>query len=206
MSDLNWCPDGIPWIVVWLEGLGKKDKHQKTKEGIFLLIILFIYIPNDPLPGPLSMSSSLHLHSPLFLRVLPHLLIHPHLTPLASHFVEASSFYWIKHNLSHWGKTRQFSPMYVAGAVDQPMYALWFGGLASWAFWWVQVRWYDCSSYGVAILLISFPNSSIGFPDLSPMVGCKYLRPFLWEGKVWNVLAPRAFLCSQLQEDCTALH
>ena len=53
--------------------------------------------------------------------------------------------------------------------------------------WWInlwdlpgiQVSWHCWSSYGVAIPFSSFnpsPNSSIGVPSLSPMVGCKHLH------------------------------
>jgi hypothetical protein len=52
--------------------------------------------------------------------------------------------------------------------------------LFGWELWGVWVSWYCCSSYVAAIPFISFstsPNSSTGVPNLTPMIGCKYLRP-----------------------------
>ena len=51
-----------------------------------------------------------------------------------------------------------------------------------WELWGYVVGWYRCSSYGVANLFSSFspfPNSSIGVPVLSLMIGCKHL-PKYW--------------------------
>ena len=59
---------------------------------------------------------------------------------------------------------------------------------------------YCCSSCGVAIPFSSFnpsPNSSIGVPDLSPMVSCKYLH--LAQSAAGRASQRRAMLGSCLQ-------
>jgi hypothetical protein len=99
-----------------------------------------------------------------------------------SPFPGALSLYRIRYIISHWNQTRQSSATYVPewGRVssDQPAYALgWW--LSFWELPGVQVSWYCWSSYGVAIPFITFtpfPNSSIGVPKLSPMLGRKYLQ------------------------------
>jgi hypothetical protein len=134
---------------------------------LFIFLNYFIYIPNVA-PFPLPFASEMVLPTPT----------HSHLTPSASPFPGASSFYRIKHIPSHWGQMRQSSVTYVPGATNQPMYALWLvaqslGALKG------LVSWSCCSSYTVAIPFSSFspsPEFSIGVPDLSPMVGCKYLH------------------------------
>ena len=74
------------------------------------------------------------------------------------------------------------------------LFGLW---LSLWKLWGVPVSRHCCSSYGVAIPFSSFspsPNSSIGIPDLSPMVGCICI--FLSQLLVESL---RGQLCSCLQ-------
>ena len=141
---------------------------------LFCLINRFIYLHPKcfPLLGPPSLSSSL-MTPPLCLWEGAHTHAHAHVyLPLW-----ASSLYRIRHILSHWGQTRQSSATYVPGAMDHPMYALWW--LSLWELWGVHVNWYCCSSYGVVIPFSSFspsPNSFTLVANLSSMVDCKYLH------------------------------
>jgi hypothetical protein len=106
---------------------------------------------------------------------IPHTYPKPHITPAESLSLRASSLYRIRCILSHWGLTRQSSDI----CEPQTSTCMLCG-------WWLSL-WSEPSRlvdivvlpYGVAMLLISFnpsPNSSIGAPDLSPMLGCKYLQ------------------------------
>jgi hypothetical protein len=117
------------------------------------------------LPHPIPPPLCLYEGAPPF--------IHPLcLTALASPYPGASRLHRTKDLSSRWCPTRPSFATYVAGAMSPSLYTLWWfppleavGGL---------VNWY-CSSYGVANSFSPSPNSSIGDPVFSPMVGCEHL-------------------------------
>ena len=134
-------------------------------------IILFIYIlATFPLLAPLP-----QLLTPLFLPLDCERVLRPTLHPPGIPFSGALTLSRIRHTFSHWDQTRQSSPMYVPGAMDQPMYVLWWW-LSLWELPGVQVSWHCSSSYGVDICFSSSdpsPNCSLGVLYLYPMPGLK---------------------------------
>ena len=97
--------------------------------------------------------------------------------PKTSLFPGASSFYSIRHTVSHWCRTGQSSATYVQGTLDQPCIPFgWW--LSLWELPGVWVSWHCWSSYGVTKPFHSLNtscNSSIRVLYLSQIVGCKYL-------------------------------
>ena len=129
----------------------------------FLLIILFIYIPNvAPHLGPPSQSSSLHPPSPSPLRVSS-------CSPFPSPKHPSSLEHQVSMGLgvSSPSEAKQGSPLLHMCQGPRTSLCMLFGcWLSLWELPGVQVSWYCWSSYGVAIPFSSFnpsPNSSIRF-------------------------------------------
>ena len=70
-------------------------------------------------------------------------------------------------------------PLRMCGGPPTSPHTLFGWWISLWELPGVQVSWHCWSSYGVAIPFSSFnpsPNSSIGVPDLSPVLACEYLH------------------------------
>jgi len=148
----------------------------------FLLIILFTYISNvNPLPSFPSANPLFHTPSPYFYEGAP-TPIHP----LLPHHPSISLHWSIQPSLDQ----RPSLPLMPDKAIlcyicswnhgSLHVYSL-VGGLVLRSSGGL-VGWYCCSSYRVINPFISFnpsPNSSIGVPTLSPMVGCKHSPLYL---------------------------
>jgi hypothetical protein len=95
----------------------------------YLFIYLFITLKNPVItpPGPFSHITSSHSSCPCLQEDVSTQLPHPticQLSPLPG--VSGLSRVW--RRFSHWGQTRQSSPVYVSGGVggsDQVLYAAW---------------------------------------------------------------------------------
>jgi hypothetical protein len=111
---------------------------------------------------------------PAFMRMPPSHTPHSCLTVLALTYPGVSSLHWSKGLSSHWCLLRPSSVTSIcAGAMGSfNVYSLVCVLVpGNW-----ELGWYCCYSYGVANDFTSFspsPNSSIGVPVLSLMVGCE---------------------------------
>ena len=167
--------------VLKCHDLRRKPKKTRLPTSRFLLVILLIYISNVILLPSFTSAKPLSNTSPsASLREFSDPPTHSHHTVLAFPYAGASSLYGTKGLTSRWCQIRQSSATYAAGAMVLSMCLV---GSLSLAVLGVVVGWW-CSFYGVTNSFIFFslsPNSSIGDPMLSSMVG--YELPLLYRSE-----------------------
>jgi hypothetical protein len=119
---------------------------------------------HNPQPKPFPFPSK---------RVLPYPTTKSHL-PLAFPFYEAPTSHSTKYLLSHWCHMRQHPATKLAGAMNQPMYNLWW--FSPWDLWGVGL-------INIVVLLMELisPSTILVLPITLPF---QMLSPFLTSGLI----------------------